>query len=109
MIPALGRKALAISVSGLILLLPAGCAVTDGGYGYDGNVNAGVDYYDPWFSDYGGWGPDYRVGPPRYRMRQPGFGVGHRSPLGHAPPPGGRQIPSIPSQPHGGGGGRPRR
>lgn len=90
---------------GLNTVLLASCAVTDGGYVDSPNVRIGVDYYDPWFGDYGGWGPGYRVGP----IRQIGprhDGDGGHQPRGYRPAPGTHQIPSIPSQPHPGG---PRR
>jgi hypothetical protein len=80
--------------------LLASCAVTDGGYAYSTEVRIGVDYYDPWYGDYGGWGPGYRVGPPRQIMPRPSYDWGHQAPRGFRPAPGAHPIPSIPSRPH---------
>ena len=95
---------------GLNMFLLASCSVTDGGYGYSTDVRIGLDYYDPWFGnygDYGGWGPGYRVGPPRQIMPRPDFDRGpHRG--GYRPAPGAHPGPSSPSRPHPRGP-RPRR
>lgn len=93
---------------GLNTFLLASCAVTDGGYAYRTDVRIGLDYYDPWFGDYGGWGPGYRVGPPRQTQRRPDVDRGHPPPRGYRPAPGAHPIPSIPSRPHPRGP-RPRR
>lgn len=90
-------------------LVLAGCVVP-GGYGYDGGV--GVDYYEPFGTEYGGWGPGYLVGPGRGGDRRGGDGGGG----GHAyrSAAGSRSAPSIPTGgrsgggSHGGGGGRGR-
>jgi hypothetical protein len=89
---------------GLNTFLLAGCAVTDGGYGYSTDVRIGLDYYDPWFGnygDYGGWGPGYRVGPPRQIMPRPDLDRGRPPhPGGFRPAPGAHPVPTIPSRPH---------
>ena len=106
------RGAVIALLIGLNTFLLASCAVTDGGYGYSTDVRIGLDYYDPWFGnygDYGGWGPGYRVGPPRQIMPRPDFDRGrlpHRG--GYRPAPGAHPVPSIPSRPHPRGP-RPRR
>jgi hypothetical protein len=80
-----------------------------GGVGYT-DVGVGVGYvggyYEPGGYDYGGWGGNYWVGPPR-GGHGPWTGGGHDGHPGHGAPPG-RSAPSIPSQPHGGGGGQHR-
>jgi hypothetical protein len=89
---------------GLNTFLLASCAVTDGGYAYSTDVRIGLDYYDPWFGnygDYGGWGLGYRVGPPRQIMPRPDVDRGqppHRG--GYRPAPGAHPLPTIPSRPH---------
>jgi hypothetical protein len=98
-----GRNARGATIAGIIALaavLVAGCVV-GGGYGYDGDVGLGVDYYEPYGGVYGGWGPGYNVAPFR--------GGDHRAVGGaHAfrPAPAGRAIPSIPSGGRSGGGRR---
>ncbi len=95
------RGTAAVMLLGLNIFLMASCAVTDGGYAYSTDVRIGMDYYDPWFGDYGGWGPGYRVGPPRQIMPRPDFDRGrppHRG--GYQPAPGTHLIPSIPLRPH---------
>ena len=95
------RGAVIALLIGLNTFLLASCAVTDGGYAYSTDVRIGLDYYDPWFGDYGGWGPGYRVGPPRQITPRPDFDGGrppHRG--GYRPAPGAHPIPSIPSRPH---------
>jgi len=82
-------------VGALALLVVTGltACVVGGGYGgYDGDVNYGVGFYEPYGYEYGGWGGGYRVGPPRG-----GHFGGERGPVG------GRHAPSIPSGPRGGG------
>jgi hypothetical protein len=87
-----------IGLNGMAL---TGCAVPDGSQAYySTDLRIGLDYYDPWFGDYGGWGPGYRVGPPRQIMRLPDPGHDRRPPRGFRPAPGSRPIPSIPSRPH---------
>jgi hypothetical protein len=84
-------------VMGLLAILSYGCAVSGGGYGYDGG---GLDYYEPYGVDYGGWGPGYRVAPFRDGGQRSGGG-GHAyraAPASHA-------MPSIPSGSRSGGGG----
>jgi hypothetical protein len=93
-------------VSGAFALLALGCAVTaGGGYGYDGGVGVGLDYYEPLGFDYGGWGPGYGVGPFRGGGHRPDRGGG-ANPPGHAyrPSAPSRSVPSIPSGPRTGGG-----
>jgi hypothetical protein len=90
----------------LFTAFSSGCAVTgDGyGYGYDGNVDVGLDYYEPYGGYYGGWGPGYRVGP--YREggdHRPDQGGGHAPPHAYRPAPASHSMPSIPSR--GGSGG----
>ena len=92
-------------VACLLLVLASGCAVTgEGGYGYNGGVSVGVDYYDPWGFDYGPWGPDYQVGPYRGGAQRPLRG--DRNPPGHnyRPAPPTHPVPSIPSRPRPAGG-----
>ena len=107
-------RARAASIAVLLVLNTswlAGCAVTDGGNAYRTDVRIGLDYYDPWFGDYGGyggWGPGYRVGPPRQIMPRPDFDRGRPPRGGFRPAPGAHPIPSIPTRPHPGGP-RPRR
>jgi hypothetical protein len=88
-------------LAGTVLVAAAGCAVTEGGYGYDGSVGVGVDYYEPFGFDYGGWGPGYGGVAP-YRGGGPRGG----SPPGRSyrPAPSGRAMPSIPSGSRSGGG-----
>jgi hypothetical protein len=107
--PLRGRGAVIALLFGLNTFLLASCAATNGGYASSTDVHIGVDYYDPWFGDYGGWGPGYRVGPPRRIMPRPDFDGG-RPPhgAGYRPAPGAHPIPTIPSRPHPRGP-RPRR
>jgi hypothetical protein len=89
---------------GLNTFFVAGCAVTDGGYAYRADMRIGLDYYDPWFGDYGDygiWGPGYRVGPPRHLVPREDLDRGrppHRG--GYLPAPDAHPIPSIPSRRH---------
>jgi len=94
---------------GLFTLLPSGCAVTDGGYGYDGSVGIGVDYYEPFGADYGGWGPGYGVGPFRDGGHRADHGGGYQHAYRSAPAS--HSMPSLPSRSGGGrsgGGSRSR-
>ena len=88
------------AIAGLLMIVPTGCAVPDGGVAYDGGY--GADYYDTFGVDYGGWGDGYYVGPYRnggYR----GGGFGHSGPHAYRPGSGSRGVPSIPSGGRGGG------
>jgi hypothetical protein len=83
------------------MALVAGCAVSDGGYGY-----GSVDYYEPYGFGYGGWGPGYGVAPFRGDHRFVGFHGAHA----FRGAPAGRPMPSLPAGRggggfHGGGGG----
>jgi hypothetical protein len=85
-------------VLGLFTLLSSGCVVP-GGYGYDGSVGVGVDYYEPFGAVYGGWGPGYHVAPGREGYRRPdGGGGGHASAHAFRSAPSSRLVPSIPSR-----------
>jgi hypothetical protein len=95
------RRSAVIVVTALVASLTSGCLVGGGGYGYDG-----PDYYEASGGAYGGWGPGYYVGP--VRGGYGGGGRGERPPThGYRPAPSSRPMPSIPSQPRGGGS-RPR-
>jgi hypothetical protein len=85
------------AVGGLFVALASGCVV-GGGYGYDGEVGVGADYYEPYGAVYGGWGPGYNVAPFRGGDHRGGGG-------GHAfrAAPAGRAMPSIPSGGRSGG------
>ena len=99
------RWSLFVLVMGMLGFLSVGCVATgDGyGYGYDGEVNVGLDYYEPYNTIYyNNWGPGYRVGPFHE--------VGHQSDRGNrssthnyrsAPPS--HAVPSIPSHSRSGG------
>ena len=50
------RRASIALLIGLNTFLLSACAVTDGGYGYSTDVRIGLDYYDPWFGNYGDYG-----------------------------------------------------
>ena len=89
---------------GVLIAVASGCAVTDGGYGYEGG-GLGVGYYEPYGAVYGGWAPGYQVAPFRGGdMRGRGGGGGGQ----HAFRPAGvsRSMPSIPSGSRSGGHGR---
>ena len=90
-------------VIGLFMVLSSGCVVTGGGYGYDGDVGIGVDYYEPYGVDYGGWGPGYRVGPFRDGAHRPERGSGQPPAHAYKPAPASRSMPSIPSRSRSGG------
>jgi hypothetical protein len=95
-------SALAFAI-GLFTALSPGCAVYGGGYGYDGGVGIGLDYYEPYGADYGGWGPGYRVGPIRDGAHRPDRGGGQPSAHAHRSAPASRSMPSIPSHSRSGG------
>ncbi len=106
------------AANALMIVLPAalafGCVVGDGGY-YGGAAGYGVDYYEPYGYVYGGWGPTYLVAPYRDHGREhegerEHFAEhgGHEAPHAFRAAPAGRAMPSIPSAPRGGGGGRGR-
>ncbi len=108
----LRRSASAFAI-GIVTVLSSSCAVpVDGGYGsgYDNNVSVGIglDYYEPWGTDYGGWGPGYRVGPYRDGGHYRGAG-GRPGPREYRPVSAGRAMPSIPSRARSGGSGGGRR
>jgi hypothetical protein len=93
------RNCLAV-LAALALVALLGCAGYEGGYATSGEWRVGVDYYDPWFGDYGGWGPGDRVGPPRGRtILQPDYVQGHRLPRGYRPAPRAQPVPDIPQRP----------
>jgi squid-like protein/heterogeneous nuclear ribonucleoprotein A1/A3 len=95
------RWSSAAAIAGLLMIVPAGCAVRGGGVAYDGGY--GADYYDSYGADYGGWGDGYYVGPYRnggYRGGDGGRGGSHA----YRPASGGRGTPSIPTGSRGGGG-----
>ncbi len=103
-------KAIRVSnfwLTGALFAALGGCVAV--GEGYDGGpyygapaVEYGVDFYEPFGFDYGGgWRPGSHVGPPpRGEFVTPNF---HQSPPAFHPAAPGRPIPSIPSQPRGGG------
>jgi hypothetical protein len=84
-------------VVGLLAVLPSGCVVTSGGYGYDGGVGIGLDYYEPYGGYYGGWEPGYLVVPSRGGNYRPDRGGGRLVPHAYRPAPASRAVPSIPS------------
>jgi hypothetical protein len=92
----------AITVAiGLVAIVSTGCIATGGGYGYDGNVGVGVDYYEPAGVEYGGWGRGYRVAPFRGggdHRAGPGNGRAHA----YRSAPASHSVPSIPSRSRGG-------
>jgi hypothetical protein len=92
----------------LFSFMAGGCAVTGGGYGYDGGgVGVGLDYYEPYGGGYGGWGSGYRVGPVRggdNRRSEPSRGRGNQHAYRSAPAS--HSAPSIPSHARSGGGSR---
>ena len=95
-----GRSALLVAF-GVLIAVACGCAVTDGGYGYEGG-GLGVGYYEPYGAVYGGWAPNYQVAPFRGGDRR-GGGVGQHA---FRPADGSRGMPSIPSGSRSGGHGR---
>ncbi len=106
----------AAAAVGLLMILPAGCAVE--GVGYSGGYGYGADYYDGGGYDYGGWGDGYYVGPYRnggYRGGDHDRGGhdrgGHDGGHAYRSAPASHGVPSIPSGGRGGahaGGGRTR-
>ena len=90
-------------VIGLFTVLSSGCVVTGGGYGYDGGVGIGLDYYEPYGAFYGGWGPSYRVGPFRDGGHRPDRGGGQTTPHAYRSAPASHPMPSIPSRSRFGG------
>ena len=94
----------------LFAALSSSCAVTGGGYGYDGGgVSVGLDYYEPYGGYYGGWGSSYRVGPNRgdHRNDHHDDHGDHGHPThSYRPAPSTHSAPSIPSHPHSSGGHR---
>jgi hypothetical protein len=92
-------------VIGLLMVLPAGCAVTGGvpGSGVYGDVSVGLDYYEPDGVVYGEWGPGYRVGPVGDRGQRADRGGGRPAQHAYRPAPASHPTPSIPSRPRQGG------
>lgn len=96
---------------GALIAALGGCVAVGEGYGggpYYGppaTVEYGVDFYEPSGFDYGGlWRPGYHVGPPpRGGFERGGHPDSHDSHPAFHPAPAGRPIPSIPTQPRGGG------
>ena len=96
-----------VVVGGLFAILSSGCIVPGGGYGYDGDADVGVGYYEPVGGYYGGWGPGYRVGPGRGGDYRGGRGGGGPGPAhAYRSAPASHPMPSIPSRSRGGGGSR---
>jgi hypothetical protein len=96
-----------VAVLGLCTVVVTGCAVSAGGYGYDGGVDVGVGYYGSpgYYGGYAGdWGPGYVVGPYRGDGRR--FDGGGGRAHSYRPAPAGHAMPSIPSGGRGGGGRR---
>jgi hypothetical protein len=87
-------------VIGLFSILSSGCAVTEGGYGYDDGMSIGIglDYYEPYGVDYGGWGSGYRVGPIRGGDHRPDRGGSRSPPHAYKSAPASHSMPSIPSR-----------
>jgi hypothetical protein len=80
-----------VSVLGFLLLTVLSACLVSGEV-YDPGV-----VYAPAGYTYGGWGPRYHVGPPRggeYQPQRP-------PPRAYRPAPQARQIPTIPTHPHG--------
>jgi hypothetical protein len=82
---------------GLFTVLSSGCVVPGDGYGYNGDVGVGVDYYEPYGAYYGGWGSGYRVGPIRGDNYRPDYG-GRPIPRAYSAAPVSRPVPSIPAR-----------
>lgn len=98
------RRICAAFALSLPLLLPSGCVVTDGGYGYVYSDGLGIrlDYYEPHgYFPRGGWGPGYWVAPFRGSHRGADHPGGYRSPRAFRHAPLSRPVPSIPSHPRG--------
>ncbi len=90
-------------VIGLFTVFLPGCVVSGDGYGYDGGVGIGVDYYEPYGDAYGGWGPGYRVGPYRGGEQRLDRGGGHQLQHAYHSAPVSHSMPSIPSHSRSGG------
>jgi hypothetical protein len=86
---------------GTLTILSVGCAVTGGGYGYDGG-GIGAAYYEPYGGDYGGWGTGYQVAPVRGGYNRPTGGGGQHA---YRSASASRAMPSIPSGSRSGGSG----
>jgi hypothetical protein len=84
-------------VLGLFTVLSFGCVVPGDGYGYNGDVGVGVDYYEPYGAYYGGWGPGYRVGPVRGENNRTDRS-GRPTPHAYKAAPASRRVPSIPAR-----------
>jgi len=89
-----------ISAATLFTALLSGCIATGGGYGYgyDGNIGIGQDYYEPVGGYYGGWGHGYHVGPPRGGYNDHDRHNYHGSPHSYRSPPPSHHMPSIPNR-----------
>ena len=94
-----------IAISALLVVAFSGCESTDGGGGnVSGSAYYGVGFYDPWY--YGDYydDPDVIVRPPtRPDNPRPEHPIARPTPPST---PVARPMPSIPSMPRGGGGGR---
>jgi hypothetical protein len=88
---------------GLFTVLSSGCVVPGDGYGYNGDVGVGVDYYEPYGAFYGGWGPGYDVGPYRDGGHGPDRRGGQSSAHSYRSTPASHSMPSIPSRSRSGG------
>ena len=84
-----------------LTILLSGCVFPGGGYEYDGGVDIGAAYYEPYGVDYGGWGPGYHVAPYRGGDHRSTGGGGHAQAYRSAPAS--RSVPSIPSRSRSGG------
>jgi hypothetical protein len=93
---------------GLVAVLSSGCVAPVGGYGYgyDGGVSYGLDYYEPYGVAYGGWGSGYQVAPYHGGDQRAFAGGGRGAPHAYRAAPASRAMPSIPSRSRSGGGGR---
>ena len=103
-------------VIALLVAVSSSCAVSGGGYGYNGNygtsMDIGVGYYEPFGGSYGGWGPGYNVGPFRGGdHRSDSFNMHRGRSLQRAfrPAPSSHSMPSIPSRGANRNGGHPSR
>lgn len=94
-----------MGISALLVFAFSGCESTDGGGGnVSGSAYYGVGFHDPWY--YGDYydDPDVIVRPPtRPDNPRPEHPIARPSPPST---PVARPMPSIPSMPRGGGGGR---
>ena len=74
--------------SAALMTLLSGCVVDGMSYSYGGDVDVGVDYYQPAGSVVvGNWGPGYHVGPPPRGGDRPEPGGNHAGD-GHPASPG---------------------